>query len=210
MFTIRLTAHSFCANVPGKACLSHCARVHLHPPRSRVARSPRDMIVDVGMPWIHENSRYNCRVFIQHGKILLIRPKLYLAMDGNYREGRWFARWMKRGKVEETVLPQIIREATGEDKVAFGDGLSPHRPRGQAIAPECHFVPVAMWLIAPELRVADLRIADTSVSSSVVVSSPANHHHCCLLLRPTLPNPRLFCHPAVCRLCSAFGHCDRG
>lgn len=58
--------------------LTFCDRVH--------DRSPRDMIVDVGMPWIHETSRYNCRVFIQHGKILLIRPKLYLAMDGNYRE----------------------------------------------------------------------------------------------------------------------------
>jgi len=91
------------------------------------------MIVDVGMPWIHENSRYNCRVFIQHGKILLIRPKLYLAMDGNYREGRWFARWMKRGKVEETVLPKIIRVATGEDKAPFGDGpsLHPSAPRAK-------------------------------------------------------------------------------
>jgi hypothetical protein len=27
------------------------------------------------------------------GKILLLRPKMYLANDGNYRETRYFATW---------------------------------------------------------------------------------------------------------------------
>jgi NAD+ synthase (glutamine-hydrolysing) len=31
---------------------------------------------------------YNCRVLILNGRILLIRPKLALANDGNYRETR--------------------------------------------------------------------------------------------------------------------------
>lgn len=32
---------------------------------------------------------YNCRVLLLDSKVLLIRPKLHLANDGNYRETRW-------------------------------------------------------------------------------------------------------------------------
>lgn len=42
---------------------------------------------------------YNCRVFLYNGQLLLIRPKLYLANDGNYREPRYFAGWKRRGQV---------------------------------------------------------------------------------------------------------------
>lgn len=31
---------------------------------------------------------YNCRVILLNKKVLLIRPKLHLANDGNYRETR--------------------------------------------------------------------------------------------------------------------------
>jgi NAD+ synthase (glutamine-hydrolysing) len=31
---------------------------------------------------------YNCRVLALNGKVLLIRPKMALANDGNYREAR--------------------------------------------------------------------------------------------------------------------------
>ena len=31
---------------------------------------------------------YNCRVFILDGQVLLIRPKMAMANDGNYRESR--------------------------------------------------------------------------------------------------------------------------
>jgi predicted amidohydrolase len=34
---------------------------------------------------------YNCRVFLLAGRLLLVRPKLHLANDGNYRETRWAA-----------------------------------------------------------------------------------------------------------------------
>ena len=33
---------------------------------------------------MHKNVNYNCRVIIYDGKILLIRPKMWLANDGNY------------------------------------------------------------------------------------------------------------------------------
>ena len=41
-------------------------------------------------------------------KILLIRPKMFLANDGNYREMRWFAAWQKYRTLEDFYLPRII------------------------------------------------------------------------------------------------------
>nr|XP_014343976.1 PREDICTED: glutamine-dependent NAD(+) synthetase [Latimeria chalumnae] len=55
-----------------------------------------DIICDVGMPIMHKNVCYNCRVIFLNRKILLIRPKLLLAIRGNYREQRWFSPWSKR------------------------------------------------------------------------------------------------------------------
>ncbi len=34
------------------------------------------IICDIGMPVMHENVRYNCRVFVVNRKIVLIRPKV--------------------------------------------------------------------------------------------------------------------------------------
>jgi NAD+ synthase (glutamine-hydrolysing) len=41
------------------------------------------IVCDIGLPVVHRNNRYNCRVIILDGKILFIRAKLYLANDGN-------------------------------------------------------------------------------------------------------------------------------
>ena len=35
-------------------------------------------------PMTHKNCNYNCRVIIHNGKIVLIRPKMWMANDGNY------------------------------------------------------------------------------------------------------------------------------
>ena len=51
------------------------------------------ILCDIGMPVIHKNVRYNCRVFILDRKMLHIRPKICMADDGNYRETRWFTEW---------------------------------------------------------------------------------------------------------------------
>ena len=45
--------------------------------------------MDVGMPVMHKNVTYNCRVAFLNKKILLIRPKQAMCDDGNYRESRW-------------------------------------------------------------------------------------------------------------------------
>ncbi|XP_068594886.1 glutamine-dependent NAD(+) synthetase-like [Brachionichthys hirsutus] len=81
----------------------------------------QDIVCDVGMPVMHHNVRYNCRVLFLNRKILLIRPKMMMANNGNYREKRWFSAWTKLRQVEEYFLPTMIQEVTGQDSVPFGD-----------------------------------------------------------------------------------------
>lgn len=47
------------------------------------------ILCDVGVPVIHRGVRYNCRAYLLDGRVLLLRPKLSLADDGNYRCGPW-------------------------------------------------------------------------------------------------------------------------
>lgn len=81
-----------------------------------------EMLIDIGMPVSHKNVRYNCRVICHRGKVVMIRPKLWLANDGNYREMRYFTPWMKHKYLEDHVLPDFIRKLTGQIHVPFGDG----------------------------------------------------------------------------------------
>ncbi|XP_007544049.1 glutamine-dependent NAD(+) synthetase isoform X1 [Poecilia formosa] len=81
----------------------------------------QDIICDVGMPIMHHNVRYNCRVLFLNRKILLIRPKMLMANSGTYREMRWFSPWTRLRQVEEYFLPRMIQEVTGQDTVPFGD-----------------------------------------------------------------------------------------
>lgn len=53
------------------------------------------MLIDVGMPVMHRNVAYNCRVAFYNKQILLIRPKMAMCDDGCYRETRWFSAWTK-------------------------------------------------------------------------------------------------------------------
>ncbi|KAK9362265.1 hypothetical protein V1504DRAFT_403714 [Lipomyces starkeyi] len=83
----------------------------------------QDILLDVGMPVIHKNVRYNCRMISYSNRILFIRPKLWLANDGNYREMRYFTPWMRPRHVEKYALPRIITEITGQTEVDFGDAV---------------------------------------------------------------------------------------
>lgn len=79
------------------------------------------ILCDIGLPIMHRNNRYNCRVLILNGKILFIRPKLHLANDGNYREMRHFIPWGRPQHVEEYYLPGLIQKLQGAVKVPIGD-----------------------------------------------------------------------------------------
>ncbi|KAJ8294009.1 Glutamine-dependent NAD(+) synthetase [Rhodotorula toruloides] len=82
-----------------------------------------DMVVDVGMPVVHKNVLYNCRIILYQRKILLIRPKMWLANDGNYRELRWFSPWMKHKQTEDFHLPKMIVDVTGQQTVPIGHAV---------------------------------------------------------------------------------------
>ncbi|KAG9318937.1 hypothetical protein JVU11DRAFT_1052 [Chiua virens] len=79
------------------------------------------IVCDLGMPVVHKNVIYNCRVIVHDKQILLIRPKMWLANDGNYREMRYFTPWMKHRQWEDFFLPRIIQAVTKQTKVPFGD-----------------------------------------------------------------------------------------
>ena len=77
-----------------------------------------NILIVIGCPIIHNDVRYNTNFYILNGKIVLIRPKILLADDGNYREARWFTPWpidkyetftykisYNRGKVEYLTTP---------------------------------------------------------------------------------------------------------
>lgn len=82
-----------------------------------------DIAVDVGAPATHRGARYNCRVFIVNGEIVLVRPKRALADDGNYREGRWFVAWTRANETESFALPESCAAYArgGDGNVPFGD-----------------------------------------------------------------------------------------
>ncbi|KAJ0330220.1 hypothetical protein COL5a_003278 [Colletotrichum fioriniae] len=81
------------------------------------------ILLDIGMPVQHRNQRFNCRVLCLDGKILMIRPKMWLANDGNYREMRHFTPWMHPRQTEEYHLPRILQDIQGSTHVIFGDAV---------------------------------------------------------------------------------------
>ncbi|KAK9891538.1 hypothetical protein WA026_015500 [Henosepilachna vigintioctopunctata] len=83
----------------------------------------KDILIDVGMPVMHKNVAYNCRVIFLNQKILLIRPKLLTCDEGNYRESRWFSWWKKIREIEDHYLPRIISNITKQEVVPFGDAV---------------------------------------------------------------------------------------
>ena len=79
------------------------------------------ILIDVGMPVMHRNVRYNCRVLALDGKILFVRPKIWLANHGIYREMRHFTPWERPRHVEQYYLPRMIQGLQGATLVSFGD-----------------------------------------------------------------------------------------
>jgi len=93
----------------------------------------QDILLDIGMPVLHKQICLNCRVVCLNSQILLIRPKLWLANDLNYRELRYFTPWTTQ-KVEDYYLPEIISEIQGQNKCRIGDAVI--STKDTAFAPE--------------------------------------------------------------------------
>ncbi|CAD7956750.1 unnamed protein product [Amoebophrya sp. A25] len=77
-----------------------------------------DILCDFGLPALHRDVVYNCRVYCLNGQVLAVRPKMYLANDGNYRETRFFTEWHTDG-VETFYLPDYFLDRMNQltDKV---------------------------------------------------------------------------------------------
>ncbi|KAF8028051.1 hypothetical protein BT93_E0843 [Corymbia citriodora subsp. variegata] len=80
------------------------------------------ILCSFGMPIIKGSERYNCQVLCMNRKIIMIRPKMWLANDGNYRELRWFTPWKQKNQLDDFQLPSEISEALSQKTVPFGYG----------------------------------------------------------------------------------------
>lgn len=115
--------------ISGYSCLDHFHELDVYSHSLEMLRrllldeSTHGILLDVGLPILHRNLRYNCRVICLDGKILLIRPKMWLANDGNYREMRHFTPWMRPRETELFHLPKDLAEIQGETHVLFGDAV---------------------------------------------------------------------------------------
>ena len=113
--------------IPGYGCLDHFSENDTFEHSWEVYREilkdqrTRDILLDIGLPVIHKSTKYNCRIISFNGNILLIRPKRYLANDGNYREMRYFTPWMNSRYHETFRLPKIITDLYGQKEVTIGD-----------------------------------------------------------------------------------------
>ncbi len=118
--------------ISGYSCEDHFMELdlYLHCDQSLAAILSTDLtddiLCDIGCPVMHRGVRYNCRIFCLNRKIVLIRPKIYLADDGNYREKRFFSSWDvdKIGKgLEKHLLSDLLQRVTGQREVAIGVGI---------------------------------------------------------------------------------------
>jgi NAD+ synthase (glutamine-hydrolysing) len=96
-------------SIPGYGCLDHFL----------VDRELDGIMYDVGMPVRHSGNLYNARIVVLNGRILLIRPKMSLAMAGNYREGRYFIPWSGPQRVEQYELHELPPTARSLQDSAF-------------------------------------------------------------------------------------------
>lgn len=81
------------------------------------------MVCSFGMPVTRGSERYNCQVVCLNRKILMIRPKMWLANGSGCAELRWFTAWkQKEPHLDSFLLPPDVAEAVSQETVPFGYG----------------------------------------------------------------------------------------
>ena len=115
--------------IPGYGCYDHFlesdTELHSWQVLAEILQSDvtNGILCDLGMPVSHGSVLYNCRIAVMNRRVLHIRPKIWLANDGNYREMRFFSPWMRLGHTESYKLPPFITDITGQTHVPIGDAL---------------------------------------------------------------------------------------
>eukprot|EP01035_Chromulina_nebulosa_P025859 gene25859-33799_t len=129
----------------------------------------KDILCDIGCPIMHNNVRYNCRVFILNRQIVLIRPKIYLADDGNYREKRFFASWDRNDSATlyDHVLSDALREATYPSQEVAPIGIGIIRTQETLLASE----------ICEELWTANSPHIQLYLSGVEIIANASGSHH---------------------------------
>ena len=139
------------------------------------------ILCDIGMPIIHKNVRYNCRVFLLDRKMLHIRPKICMADDGNYRETRWFTEWnaVRCAALRPASLSSAAPRRLPQRASADRRGCS---PASQGRGLEEYALPGMIAAITGQktvpIGVAAIAVADTVVGSETCeeVFTPNSPH----------------------------------
>ncbi|KAH6881377.1 hypothetical protein BKA58DRAFT_1428 [Alternaria rosae] len=161
-------------SIPGYGCLDHFLEQdtvkHAWEMLASliVDRELDGIIYDVGMPVRHNGNLFNARIVLLDGKILLIRPKMSLAMAGNYREGRYFIPWSPPQRVEQYELHELPAAARSLQVSAFV-------PIGDAIisALDCSIgYETCEELFTPRAPHIDLSLAGVDI----IINSSGSHH----------------------------------
>ena len=114
--------------IPGYGCEDHFLEedtvTHSWEVLCDIIMDPADytanMLCDFGMPVNFKGIIFNCRVLVYNKEILLIRPKIAMADDGNYRENRYFTPWSKGYEMYDFLIPEFISSKTGQQTCKFG------------------------------------------------------------------------------------------
>ncbi|CAO2655649.1 Nn.00g044520.m01.CDS01 [Neocucurbitaria sp. VM-36] len=79
--------------ITGYGCLDHFLEMDVYTHSLEMLHTilsneaTHDILLDIGLPILFKGLRLNCRVLSLNGKIILIRPKMWLAQDGNCNMG---------------------------------------------------------------------------------------------------------------------------
>lgn len=87
--------------------------------RLLVDKELHDIVIDVGLPVMHDGVRYNSRAICYNGDLIAIRPKTILANDGMYHEERWFVGW-KKTVLGEWVVPEVLSKVIHKFYIPIG------------------------------------------------------------------------------------------
>ncbi|PWY98312.1 putative QNS1-glutamine-dependent NAD synthetase [Testicularia cyperi] len=115
--------------IPGYGCFDHFLEpdtvMHSWQVLAEILESDATLgiLCDVGMPVLHRSTLYNCRLLLLDRKIVAIRPKMWLANDGNYREMRYFTPWNRPQQFDMLTLPRVVAQVSGQQEVPFGDAV---------------------------------------------------------------------------------------
>lgn len=127
-----------------------------------------DMLCDFGILATHRGARFNCRVFVLDGNVLLIRPKSILAGEGNYREGRYFAAWPAHRPEEEFSLPRCMVDVSTDKRKTVPIGLLALRLNDATLAAE-----TCEELFAPRAPHRNLALSGVDL-----ITNGSGSHHC--------------------------------